>query len=330
MMKHTTKVNKAQKQQKAKKPQYGVRNWGEYNASLVKRGSITVWVSTETTQGWRPQVMGVRSRGGQMQYTDAAIECSLTLKELLGLALRQTEGFVGSVLELVAPELKAPDYTTLCKRAKEVKVNIPVSARSGPAHIVMDSTGMKVYGEGEWKVRKHGYSKRRTWRKVHLSVNPDTQEVEAVLLTEVSGDDAGAGGHMLQSLADPIESLAGDGAYDKRKFYETCTKRQIRHILIPPQHNARIWQHGNSKQPPLPRDQNLRRIRKIGRKGWKVESGYHRRSLAETAVFRFKTIFGGHLSARSFERQITEVRIKCRVLNIMTQLGMPDSYLVVA
>ena len=150
------------------------------------------------------------------------------------------------------------------------------------------------------------------------------------VLTEVGDDDAGTGGQMLQDIPDPIERVSGDGAYDQRKFYKACATREITDVVVPPRRNARIWQHGNSAKPPLVRDQNLRRIRCVGRKHWKTESGYHRRSLAETAVFRFKTVFGGQLSARTLDRQIVEARIKCRALNIMTQLGLPDSYPVPA
>jgi IS5 family transposase len=230
----------------------------------------------------------------------------------------------------MAADVKAPDYTTLCKRGKDLKVALPVSARRGPLHILVDSTGLKVYGEGEWKVRKHGYSKHRTWRKLHLSVNEDTQEIEVAILTEVKDDDAGTGGQMLERIADPIERVHGDGGYDKRKFYQACATHEIADVVVPPQRNARIWQHGNSAKPPLVRDQNLRRIRRIGRHRWKEETGYHRRSLIETTMFRFKTQFGGQLVARTLDRQIVEALIKCKALNIMTHLGLPDSYPVPA
>ena len=155
-----------------------------------------------------------------------------------------------------------------------------------------------------------------------------TQEIQAVVLTEAGVDDAEAGGQLLDDTPGPLEQVSGDGAYDKRKFYDACAEREVKGIAVPPQRNARIWQHGNSSRPPLPRDQNLRRIHRVGRKRWKQEAGYHRRSLAETAVFRFKIIFGNSLRARTLPRQITEARIKCAALNRMTQLGMPDSYRV--
>jgi len=321
--KTTRRANKG-----AQKVTYRVRNWAAYNDSLVQRGSLTVWISDEVIEGWRPTPKGRRQRGGQMEYSDRAIECLLTLKAVFKLPYRQTEGFGQSIMTLLGVKVAVPHYTTLCKRCADLTVDWSVSPVQGAKHIVVDSTGLKVYGEGEWKVRQHGYSKRRTWRKLHLSVNEATQSIEAVVLTEAGIDDAEAGGQLLDETAGPIEQVSGDGSYDKRKFYDACVEREVQHITIPPQRNARIWQHGNSSKPPLPRDQNLRRIRRVGRKRWKQESGYHRRSLAETAMFRFKVIFGNTLSTRTLPRQITEARIKCAALNRMTQLGMPESYQV--
>ena len=223
--------------------------------------------------------------------------------------------------------MPVPDYTTLCKRARRLGVSLGRKA-AGPLHLVLDSTGLKVFGEGEWKVRQHGYTKRRTWRKLHLSVDSETQEIQAVVLSEASLDDAGAVPELLDQSTEPVEQMSGDGAYDKRKVYEGCAARGIRRVAIPPRKDARIWQHGNCAAPPLVRDENLRRIRKAGRKRWKQESGYHRRSLAETAMFRFKTIFGPYLQARKLPQQKVEAKVKCAALNRMTHLGMPDSYRV--
>jgi len=302
---------------------YRVRNWADYNESLVKRGAITLWISEAVIAGWRPVMNGPRQRGGQVQYSDRAIECLLMVRAVFSLTYRATEGFGRSLLALLAAEVTMPDYTTLCKRSRDLAVDIP-SSTQGPLHVVVDSTGLKVYGEGEWKVRQHGYSKRRTWRKLHLSVDEATQAIQAVLLTGAEVDDAEAGCQLLEDTPAPIEQVSADGSYDKRKFYDACTKQHVAHIAIPPRRDARIWQQANSSKPPLPRDHNLRRIRQVGRAQWKRESGYHRRSLAETAVFRFKTIFGGTLRSRSLPNQVTEARIKCAALNRMTALGMPE------
>ncbi len=321
------KTGKA-KNKNTKKATYRIRNWAAYNKSLVQRGSITLWISEAVLSTWHPEPEGKRSRGGQVTYSDQAIECLLMLRAVYRLPYRQTVGLGQSVLDLLGAEVRVPDYTTLCKRSAELSVALPTSNPAEPKHIVVDSTGLKIYGEGEWKVRQHGYSKRRTWRKLHLSVDENTHEIQALALTEASVDDAEAGKLLLDETPGAIEQVSGDGSYDKRKFYAASRKRQIKHIIVPPRRNAKIWQHGNRKKAPLPRDQNLRRIRQIGRKQWKIESGYHRRSLAETAVFRFKIIFGNTLSTRTLPRQITEARVKAAALNRMTQLGMPDSYRV--
>jgi hypothetical protein len=294
----------------------------------VQRGSVTIWISPEVLEEWHPKMDAKRQRGGQVQYSDQAIECLLILKAVYRLPYRQTVGFAQSILDMLNANVRVPDYTTLCKRSPELSVEIVTSHSDEAKHIVMDSTGLKIYGEGEWKVRQHGYSKRRTWRKLHLSVNADSHEIEAVVLSDSSLDDAEAAKQLLTDTSGQIEQVDADGAYDKRKFYEASQSRGVRHIIVPPRRNAKIWQHGNSKNTPLPRDQNLRRIRRIGRKKWKQEASYHRRSLAETAVFRFKIIFGNTLSTRTLPRQITEARVKAVALNRMTQLGMPDSYRV--
>jgi len=319
-------MTKKERNPKAKKASYRIRNWAVYNQSLMQRGSITLWISEEVLANWHPEAAEIRPRGGQMRYSDEAITCLLLLKAVYRLPYRQTVGFGQSVMGLLGADVRVPDYTTLCKRSADLAVTLPTGNPHEPKHIVMDSTGLKVYGEGEWKVRQHGYSKRRTWRKLHLSVDESSQEIQALALTEAGVDDAEAGKQLLRDTPGKIEQVSADGSYDKAKFYAACTRRKVKHLAIPPRRNAKIWQHGNCKQAPLPRDQALRRIRQVGRKQWKIESGYHRRSLAETAVFRLKIIFGNTLSTRTLPRQITEARIRGAALNRMTQLGMPDSY----
>lgn len=322
------KKKRSSKIKQSKKTTYRVRNWSTYNKSLVQRGSITLWINEEIVSNWHPQPEGKRLRGGQVTYSDQAIECLLILRAVYRLPYRQTVGFAQSVMDVMNANVTVPDYSTLCKRSAELAVELPTSNPNEAMHIVVDSTGLKVYGEGEWKVRQHGHSKRRTWRKLHLSVDATTHEIQAVVLTEASVDDAEAGKQLVKDTTGEIEQISGDGSYDKRKFYDACLARKIKIITIPPQRNAKIWQHGNSNKTPLPRDQNLRRIRQIGRKQWKVESSYHQRSLAETAMFRFKIIFGNMLMTRTLNNQITEVRIKTVALNRLTGLGMPDSHRV--
>jgi hypothetical protein len=307
--------------QTTKKAVYRIRNWREYNRALVRRGSLTVWVDQESLDAWNYQ--GPSQWGAQYVYSDAAIQCLLTLRAVFHLPLRATQGMASSIFELMGLDLVVPHYSTLSRRAADLAVDLARKGK-GPLHLVLDSTGLKVYGEGEWKVRKHGYSKRRTWRKLHLAVDAETHEIQAVTVTEAKVDDAEMVDHLLKPIDREVASAAADGAYDKRKVYRVLEPRTGR-ILIPPRANARIWKHGNAAGSPLPRDENLRHIRRSGRKVWKREVGYHARSLAETGVFRMKVIFGDHLSIRRPECQVTEGAIRGRALNIMTHLGMPRS-----
>ena len=224
--------------------------------------------------------------------------------------------------------LPVPDHSTLSKRGKGLQVKLPKKT-SQSLNIVMDSTGLKICGEGEWKVRMHGISKRRTWRKLHVGANPEDGEIQAVLLTENSVSDDNAVGVLLEQIEQTIVDFAADGAYDKRKVYDRLNVHSPDvNILIPPRKNARIWKHANSKAERLKRDENLRYIRKHGRKDWKRNSGYHVRSLAETAMFRLKTIFGHGLSTRLIETQTTPALVRCAALNKMTHSGLPHSYKV--
>lgn len=317
---------KQSKPSSRQKSLYRVKNWSEYEKALVKRGSITFWLSDDFEQVWL--YAGEKQRGSQFEYSEKAIEIMLTIKEVFHLTNRGVEGFVRSVFAMLHIHLPVPDHSTLSKRAKTMNVRLPKKT-NGSMNLVLDSTGLKIYGEGEWKVRKHGYSKHRTWRKLHVGANPDNGEIQVVVLTGNSVSDDTVVKDMLVQIERTLLSCAADGAYDKRKVYDALHAHSPGvEILIPPRKNAHIWQHGNSKEERLKRDENLRYIRKHGRLQWKEDSGYHIRSLAETLMFRLKTIFGDKLSARLLETQATQALIRCLALNQMTHLGMPASYQV--
>lgn len=317
---------KQKKTQSRPKPLYRVKNWSNYETALVQRGSITFWLSDDFEKTW--MYVGEKQRGSQFEYSDQAILVMWTVKEVFHLTNRGVEGFVRSVFQMMKIDLPVPDHSTLSKRGKELKVKLP-KKRTPSLTIVMDSTGLKIYGEGEWKVRQHGVSKRRTWRKLHVGATPEDGEIQAVILTENSVSDGDAVEPLLQQMEQQIARFAADGAYDQRKVYDSLNAHSPEvDILIPPRKSARIWKHGNTKTQRLKRDQNLRSIRKQGRQAWKKQSGYHVRSLAETTMFRLKTIFGDELSARLIETQTTQALVRCAALNRMTQLGMPRSYKV--
>jgi IS5 family transposase len=309
---------------KKTKTKYRLRNWKEYNESLVNRGSLTIWFSEDVISAWKNQARSGK-RGRPKDYDETAILTMATLQEIYHLPLRQAEGFLRSIFELLKLDLSVPDYSTLSRRRAALEIELPIRRRDEPLHVVVDSTGIKVFGEGEWKVRQHGYSYRRTWRKLHLGVDESSGEILAVVVTTNNFTDGQVLPELLDQVNAEIDQVSGDGAYDKRNVYKAVKKRKAK-VAIPPRRNAKVWQHGNTKKERLARDQNLRRIRKVGRAAWKEEMGYHRRSLAETTVFRIKLIFGRQVSARSFNGQAAQLLVRCAILNRMTHLGMPDSY----
>lgn len=339
---------------KQSKDRYCVRNWREYSTALVARGSLTLWIEETTLANWkepqpdRASQRGRARRGKRRTYSDEAITCALTLAAVFRLALRAVQGFVGSLFSLLEIRLPVPHYSTLCRRRAKLAVGLePSPTPAGePLHVAADATGLKVFGEGEWKVRQHGADKRRTWRKTHLLVEtsgPRKGRVRAVKTTQstvADGDvlpDLLDQTHQQESAAAGIAQVSADGAYDWRSCYEAIAAHGA-HALIPPRKDAVIWQpkagrwQSPQSQPepldPLDRDEHLRTIRRIGRRRWKEESGYSRRSLVENAILRFKRLFGEHLSARLLPTQGVEAVLRCRAMNKMTELGMPQSYVV--
>ena len=305
---------------------YRIRNWSEYNAGLKQRGSITVWISEEVCEQWySPTLTG--KRGASPTYSDLAIATFATVKAVYQKAGRQTQGFIESVFSLMGLELSVPEHSTVSRRLKTLDISLPVLPKQGSRHVVVDSTGIKVYGEGEWKTRQHGISKRRTWRKLHLGVDEETGEILSAVVTTNDVHDGEVLRNILDGIESEIEQVTTDGAYDHEHCYEEISERDAK-AVIPPRKDAKIWRHGNLKTPPHQRDENLRYIRKHGRKKWKRENEYHRRSLAETTMGRHKREFGGVVSSRTFENQAVELFIQCAALNRMIQIAKPDSYAI--
>lgn len=297
-------------------PSYKTKNWPEYNKALKNRGSLTVWFDPEMC--WKPAPSG--KRGRQACYSDAAIQACLTLKVLLGLPLRQTTGFVESLLELIKLDWDVPDFSTLCRRQKTLSVVIPYRGSAGALHLLVDSTGIKVEGEGEWHTRKHGGSKRRVWRKIHLGIDEETLEIRAVEVTRNSIGDAPMLPNLLNqiSLEQEIGSVTADGAYDTRRCRDAIAGRNA-HAVIPPRKNAKLWKPDTAGAKA--RNEAIRSSKYLGRALWRHLVGYHRRSRVETKMHCLK-LLGQRLSARDFERQVTEVQIRVAILNRYTALGI--------
>lgn len=308
-----------------KKRTYRIRNWREYNRSLIQRGNITLWVSDDSLGQWVLSNSGARGR--PRMYSDEAILCALMVKAVYRLPLRALEGFLDALLSLLGALLPVPSYTQICRRAVHLGQKVQrLSSKRNITDIVIDSSGLKVFGEGEWKVRQHGKSKRRTWRKIHLGVCKDSQELVLSLLTENSVSDGEAAIEIAGHLPRTVKRGYCDGAYDKSSCYQKFESLGIE-LITPPQRGAVAR---DLKREPWMRSRNqaIKAIAGLGnddeaRKIWKRLTGYHQRSIAETAMHRFKALFGGQMAARDIRRQRAELYAKSVAINKMTRLGMP-------
>jgi DDE family transposase len=303
------------------KQRHRVTNWAEYEAGLRQRGSLTVWFTDEAVAAWRAEPR--TTRGGQPWYSPLAILTALTLRAVFRLGLRQTEGLIGSILRLLGLDLAVPDHTTLSRRAATLEVPRSRSGSSGPLHLLVDSTGLKLDGPGEWLVEKHGTRTRRAWRKLHLGVDADTGRIEAVELTTKDADDASRVGPLLDQVDGPIASLTGDGAYDRADVYGAVAARHPEAaVIVPPRRDA--VPSAAAETEPTRRDRHLRFIAEHGRMAWQKASGYTRRARAEAAIGRFKRVIGDGLRSHAEERRATEVAVAVRALNRMLELGRPN------
>jgi len=302
---------------KFSKARYRVTNWPEYDAALVRRGSLTVWFTEEGVAAWHAPA--TRERGGQPIYSAIAIETGLALRLVFHQPLRQTEGLLRSIADVLGVDIAIPDNTTLSRRGGGLTILPMRLDRSEPLHLLVDSTGLKIYGEGEWLDQKHAIRSRRRWRKLHLGIDAVTHEIVA---SELTPDDVGDVSEMpalLDQIDAEVASMTADGAYDGEAVYDAVAERHPEAaVIIPPRSTA-----VSNKSATTQRDRHIAEIEEHGRMGWQRRSGYNRRSLVETAMYRYKTVIGRRLHARTLPNQRIEAKIGCNVLNRMTTLGMP-------
>jgi hypothetical protein len=310
-------------QYKYAKSPYRIRNWPEYEAGLCRRGDLTVWLSDDAISSWRALPSG--KPGGQRIYANIAIEAALTIRVVLHLPLRQTEGFLRSLADMLEVDIPIPDHTTLSRRLKTLG-EIPFRAlgNNRPIQLYIDSTGLRIH---VGNLRKP--PKNRAWRKLHLAVDAATGEIVASDLTGRRTHDCGRVTVLLRQIENRVTSVCADGAYDREGVYEAAhAQGQGRHVrvLIPPRRDAQLSPTPSAAL--MERNRNIRAMHRIGRREWYKRSGFNKRSMIENAIYRYKTIIGRCMSSRTLEGQHVEVQLACRVLNTMICLGMPDSYRV--
>jgi hypothetical protein len=299
-----------------------VTNWAEYDAALRQRGSLTLWFTEEAIAAWRAEPR--TTRGGQAHYLALAIQTALTLRAVFRLALRQTEGLIGSILQLLGLDLAVPDHSTLSLRADTLDVPRPCSSSRGPVHLLVDSTGLRLCGPGEWLIEKHGSRRRRSWRKLHIGVDAETGQILASELTPHNVEDGSQVEPLLNQITGPLASFTGDGDYDQTGVYGTIAKRHPgADVIVPPRSTAVLSEDVESA--PTQCDRHLHSIAEHRRMEWQKTSGYTRRALVEASMSRLKRVMGGGLRSQANRRRRTEVAIAINALNRMLELGSPKS-----
>lgn len=300
------------------------RDWSKYTAAAKKSGEVTFYMSQEAIAQWE-NINLTGERGASDTYSDIAIETCLTFRAVYGLSLRKTNGFVRSILQIMKLNLPCPDYTTLCRRAQTLKITFERPATNEPIVVAIDSTGIKVYGEGEWKVRQHGVGKRRTWLKLHLVVNVHNHHIESFEVTQNNVADCEVASQLLKKIKAPVQKFSGDGAYDAEVAYQAAEEIGAQPV-VPPRRGAKLQKPTELISAKNPRDAAVNYIQQHGnddnaRKLWKIASSYHARSIAETAMYRFKSHFGPAVRSRIFVNQQTEIATKVKALNKIAALG---------
>lgn len=309
---------------------YKVSNWPEYNKSLKNRGSLTIWISEDAIKTWNPEIIN-KKKGGQIKYSDLAIETALTIRKVYNLKLRQTEGFLKSIIALLNINIQIPDYTTICKRAKLLKINIGNRRKGEPLHIIVDSTGVSVENQSEWYETKYGNRKRkmRTYRLLHIAIDERTGEIISCKLTTNKVSDHSQVPILLEKIDEDIASFTADGTYDKPDIYDFLKGYKLNTpytVIIPPRKDCHLSK--TIKTNPTIRDQNLLFIQRHGRMIWQKHFAYNKRSKVENTFFRYKVNLGEKLYSKIFESQEVESKIGCKIINKMTKMGMPISYRV--
>jgi len=308
----------------------GLETWLGWNASTPAGAPVLDPTTDEAIAAWAAEPR--TTRGGQPRYSSPAILTTLTLRAVFRLAYRQAEGLLGSVIGLLGLALPVPDHTTLSRRAATLDVPRPGHADAGagnePMHLLVDSTGLKLCGKGEWLLEKHGTATRRSWRMLHLGVDAETGRIVASTLTPKDVDDASQAGPLLDQVAGPVASFTGDGAYDQDRVYASVAERHPEAaVVVPPRASA--VPSDTAESAPTQRDSHLQHITEHGRMAWQNASGYNRRAQVEATMSRWKQVIGDELRAHTDERRATEVAVAVHALNRMLELGRP-SYVRVA
>jgi len=294
---------------------YRVSNWRESNEALRSRGDLTIWFGTDAVAKWLAPRR--QDRGGQATYSDFAIEVCLTLRLVFHQPLRQVQGMVRSLVQLMGIDLPVPDFSTLSRRGKGLVVEQSRTKSEGPITLIVDSTGLKIHRGSDWCEKKHGPGKsRKSWRKLHIGMDPDSGDIVTSLLTTDEVGDETALPDLITGTDVKVSRFLADGAYDGTGVFNTLTDTfgSDIEVIIPPPKSATLGLYGQ-------RDAHVEGITEFGRMGWQKATGYRDRALVEAQIGRWKTVIGDALKSRKIDTQTTEIQIGLKALNRMTTLG---------
>lgn len=299
---------------------FKVTNWSEYNDFLRRRGRIDFMISENLCEGWYEDDHLDKKPGRKKTYSDQAIIQVLEIRYLFGFKLRQTQGFLDWVFKIADLAINCPDYTTLSKRGKKLKIKLEaIDNNEEVSYVSMDSSGIQTYTGNEWLENKHGKRyNRRTWKKVHIIVN-NKGLITANSTTEHNVDDRSQVAELLTGI-NPKEFLADPG-YDGEEIYQLLRSKGIKPTIRPPNRLAET----KINHLKTERDIEVEYQRNKGYQAWRVKSKYGRREMSENTFFRFKNSFGSQFLSRGIENMKNEITIKCRLLNKMFQIGKPIS-----
>ena len=304
---------------------YRVTNWSDYERGLKSRGDITLWISDEAIDQWDQNEY--KGRGRPHKYSSLAIETVLFIRLLFKLPLRQTEGFISSLFQLMSLDLDVPDHSTLSRRSQTLNPKIRCYGKiKGPIHIMIDSTGLSIHGEGKWTRHKHGKRKRRGWRKLHIATDQNGM-IHAASLSDETKRDGAVAPNLIREVGE-INSLITDSGYDEIKVYQTALNHMKPNgkIIIHPRSNAVV--SANKKAALRQRNQHVKEIQSRGVFEWRKTSGYYQQSKVENSFYRYKTIIGDHLKSRREDSRLVESILACNLFNKFRLMTKPQSELI--
>ncbi|WP_038464449.1 IS5 family transposase [Candidatus Odyssella acanthamoebae] len=300
---------------------YRLQNWPDYNQALINRGDLTLWLCEDLHHNWYAQKSLTPKKGRPLHYSDHAITLMLTLRLIFKQKLRQTQGVVKSLFHLLGLQLDVPNYTRLSRRGTVPLITRQLEKMDESSHLVIDSTGIKVFGESEWLETKYGKQyKRKVWRKLHLGINSKGFIVSRIMTSHLTDDRSCLDAHLKQADATKITQLIADAGYDGQNVYSQLESVNIKPIIPPARGSPSL-----SEEPCSVRQKGINYIDKKGLYAWQTKNDYGRRAKVENTIYRYKEVIGRKLNARLWDTQDAELHLGCFILNIFTNLGMPES-----